>query len=160
MKVRGGVRPIRIQGLKWEKGSFSRNTWAQRGEEMKIHTKQEKRKQCPPVLPAPHGVCVGTAECGGSPAITKRGDERTHYLPGINWLLFYISWQLMNFRVALLRMWPVVSGWQLSPNAVMTNSESQFSYSGSPIPEDIYEHLELQLPGTGRKHHHHMTLGF
>ena len=32
----------------------------------------------------------------------------------------------MNFKVAFLCMWPVISGQQLSPNAVMTNSESPF----------------------------------
>lgn len=51
--ARGGVRPFHIQGLKWEKGSFSRKTWVQRGQEMKINTKQEKLKWCPLFLPAP-----------------------------------------------------------------------------------------------------------
>lgn len=32
----------------------------------------------------------------------------------------------MNFKVAFLCVWPVISGWQLSPNAVMMNSEVHF----------------------------------
>lgn len=164
-RAKGRVRPIHIQGLKWVKHSFLRKTWVQRGEETNIDTKQEKLKWCPPCSlfsPTPHyHQCL--LELLNLELLwpSQQGAiKRPIYLPGINWLLF-LHLMATNELQSGICLHVASHKWlQLSPNAVMTNSESPFSYSGSSIPEDIYEHLELQLPGTRRKHHHHATLGF
>lgn len=157
LEGKGGVRLRHFQGLK-RRVAF----WVLIGEEMRTDTKQEKLTWCPPcsLLSSPHHLpcLLELSNLELFRPSEREGFQRPIDPPGMGCFLFYTWWQLMHLKVTFLCVWPVVSGWQLSPNAVMMNSESPFSYSSSSIPKDIYEHLESQLPGPGRKHQHHTTL--